>query len=173
MRTRPPIRLLAGDMDNAADDADQDLDDLLQPEAGGAPDDEKRLDLVSTLVAAARVAAARVAAALEEEPADCLFSSPPPAHHLEGKAGPRRAFTPAPVSLTPTSSAGPTTAVRVRNKSQPAKKTQKKRKKRKNPNRPLFRQMRDRRAVVTFHARPSISPTKPSQLKTQNARCGY
>ena len=128
-----PIRLLAGDMDNAADDADQDLDDLLQPEAGGAPDDEKRLDLVSTLVAAARVAAARVAAALEEEPADCLFSSPPPAHHLEGKAGPRRAFTPAPVSLTPTSSAGPTTAVRVRNKSQPAKKTQKKRKTRKNP----------------------------------------
>ena len=74
-----PMRSLAGDMDNAADDADPDLDDLLQPEAGGAPDDEKRLDLVSTLVAAARVAAARVAAALAEEPAGCLRSSPPPA----------------------------------------------------------------------------------------------
>ena len=43
-----PIRSLAGDMDDAADDADPDLDVLLQPEAGGAPADEKRLDLIST-----------------------------------------------------------------------------------------------------------------------------
>ena len=68
-------------MDDAADDADPDLDVLLQPEAGGAPADEKRLDLISTPLgmSSSSSSTARVAAALAEEPAGCLRSSPPPA----------------------------------------------------------------------------------------------
>ena len=146
-----PIRSLAGDMDDAADDADPDLDVLLQPEAGGAPADEKRLDLISTPLGMSSSSSSSSASSSSSRgrtrwlPAFITTAS---RDDLEGKAGLRRSFTPAPVSLTPTSFAAPTTAVRVRNKSQPAKKTQKKRKKQKNPNRLLFRQMRDRRAVV-------------------------